>query len=261
MKLIEIAGRHKDEEQSPGHKVDLLTQSEKAKSSEQTIQFIRNKLNTDCKEILAIYKKLNPDIESIPSTDKLKVMWRGEGTEARFFKNSIWTKRKPLWMDAVAHEAYQVASKNLGLMADRENAIFCGRENAASDWGRGLYIIFPVDGYEVTWFEKSLGLYMFDEISQSLLAFADDYATEKDIYYQEAMLKLSKKYSKFDQAVFDQYVKKVEQLIKSSHPRNGDLSDALTNPKVTEYLVTGNAYYGLSSEMLARSKLLKTILS
>jgi hypothetical protein len=226
MKLIEI-------KENASHRVDLIPSG---CSEKEMTDILITTLNKNCKQILSLYKKIKYS----------RVLWRGEGTSVNFYKNKIWEKRVPLWLPKYIHDASVEASKELKLDANRENSIFCAPKSIASNWGSGLYMIFPTDGFKCTWFNKPMGHsdeedhYMYDKFKTYTSKFLKSKNINNNIY--DASEKLNK-----DSNLKKEYINYIKNMIQEFEPVNSNLEKALLNTRVTEYLITGKSYYGVNS--------------
>lgn len=241
----------------PTHQNELLKQNPPDKES---ISEIVSTLKKECSEVIKIYKKVNGN-----DKNPTKLMYRGETSDVTFFKNSIWVKRRPKYLDEFTQAASVKAFSNLGLKANRENSIFCGRFKIASHWGTDTYVIFPVDGFDVTWFDsKDVGEYMFDKLANAVEDFVSDIAADKfpnfeeddnvrdkySDYYNKILINLNNKNSSLKKD-FEIYVTKI---IKEYNPISNELERALNTTYNNEYLVTGNAYYGVQVSYILENK-------
>lgn len=252
MKLHEIAGKEMLVNPEPTHQKELLDDSSLEEHKKQII----STLQKECSEVLRIYKKVNG---KTASPLKVNYMFRGERSDAGFFKNSIWAKRKPKYLNRIIHDASIDAFTNLGLIANRENAIFCARYKTASHWGNNVYLIFPTDGYEITWFDSpKVGEYMYDKLEGAQEQFVEEAAQEKFPEYHMAeyeqylsyMRKLTRNLEKRDEQTFKEFTSYLEEIVKEYNPVSNELERALTTTKNNEFLVSGNAYYGLNFHWL-----------
>jgi hypothetical protein len=237
MKLIEI------KQQEPTHKVEIITD---ASSDKNVIEIITKALHKDCKQIISIYKKTIPQKTKV--IKNMNALWRGEGTEVNFYKNSIWQKRYPLWLPKFIHDVSIKAFNDLKLDANRENSIFCGKFEVAANWGRACYMIFPIDGFKYTWFNKSVDLgydnyYMYDILKDSLRKYLKP---EKPLHYSEHDLRDAQK----DKDFIKNYTDFVKDIIKDFDPKNTNLDAGLNKKSVTEYLISGKSYYGINSNLI-----------
>jgi hypothetical protein len=277
MKLTEIVKHRLNEDTSVGkkeHQISLISDDDNfvrdidEKKEEKIVEI----LQSNCKEIISVYKKANPDPNKKP-----KVLFRGESSNVDFFKNSIRAKREPLFLSPTIHNATIEASNNLGLEANRENAIFCAVKEVADAWGSSLYIIFPVDGYGSTWFKKKFFVrfqktYMFDIFDGADINFAADIAEKKYPFHHKFDSIDQQKYNdEYDSIrkklndskpseIKDQFIKHIEDITKEYKPINGHLEDALTTSHVKEYLISGKTYYGLRYDLMTTA-LFKKILN
>lgn len=263
MKLQEIiqtkAQRRKEKtltNPEPTNQKELLKNSSLEEDKKQII----SALQKECGEVLRIYKKVNGKTNS---PLKVNYMFRGERSDASFFKNSIWVKRKPKFLDPLTHDASVNAFTNLGLNANRENAIFCARYKTASHWGNNVYLIFPTDGYEITWFDSpKVGEYMYDKLERAEERFVEETAQEKfpkyhAVEYEEYLSyarKLRQNLEKRNEQTFKEFTSYVEEIIKEYNPVSNELERALTTIENNEFLVSGNAYYGLSFSWLMENQ-------
>jgi hypothetical protein len=238
MKLIEIT----DPNGKPSHKTDLL---KGMKSEEEKYNFIIETLQKDCREVLLVYKDTHRS---------KRLLWRGEGTNAIMYKNTIWKKRKPLFLNQNIHNASVSAFHKLGLKANRENSIFCAVPSIAGDWGANMFAIFPVDGFSVTWFSKEVPdsqSYIYNYIDTTPFRFAEEFTKDiEDKKKQEIQAdKIADEIldsDKPDQEIFNNYVDWLAMHLDKLSPVNDKLKDALMQKQVKEYLITGTSYYGLN---------------
>lgn len=111
------------------------------------------KLEANCTEILDIYRRSK------------KFAYRGVygAYGMNDFVAGIRTDRRPGYLDVKTTDASNKAIQNLGGVAHRGNSIFCtaGYDLAAS-WGDSKpFIVFPKDGWQVTYFDKLGNSYMY----------------------------------------------------------------------------------------------------
>ena len=262
MKLNEIAGKEMLVNPEPTHQKELID----TKQSFRKVQDeIISTLQKECSEVLKIYKKTNG---TSSMTKPGKLMFRGERSDVVFFKNSIWAKRKPKYLGRLTHDASVDAFTNLGLIANRENSIFCARYNIAKNWGTAVYIIFPIDGYEVTWFDSpDVGKYMYDKLEMAAGDYVRELAIKKypdykwryegnsdEEYFK--FKKIERDYTTYRDKLMDDLEDKksqaysefktyIEKIIKKYNPVSNNLEKALNTTSNNEFLVSGNAYYGL----------------
>ncbi len=265
MKLNEISLLNENQLK---HQTELLKDSD---SPNKQKQFILSTLHKNCKEVIEIYKDVNSKfIDSSKQTldlSKLNVMFRGEGSFTTFFENNIRKNRKPLYLNKWIHDETIKIFEKLGLKSHRGNSIFCARLNTAAVWGSGIYIIFPKDGFNLTWFKSpNTGEYMYNNISESDVKFIVDVKKLINTDFQQSAYDDYDDYeSKFKSYRFKiktpgtdlnkEYLVYLENLIKKYEPVSGNLKDALLTKKNNEFLISGNGYYGLKckSQIVTKS--------
>lgn len=100
-----------------------------------------------CKEIIKVYKELNKN-----TFNKQKFLYRGIRASDDALYGKPFEARKPKDSNADLHELVNGTIKDLGLEANRENAMFVtGDRGQAGGYGNSLYVMFPVDGFKFTW--------------------------------------------------------------------------------------------------------------
>lgn len=252
MKLYEVFSKEQRSKEialtnpEPSHQTELLKFDE---SDNKSMDQIISTLQKECSDVLKVYKNVN-SLNKHPN----KFMYRGERSDVVFFKNSIWSKRKPKFLKQIIHDASVKAFDNLGLSANRENSIFCSKITTAQHWGDYVYVIFPVNGYEITWFDSpKVGEYMYDRLENSIEVFANSL---EDFIDYDVLIKYGispanidvfiKKYSSISK-IFERFV---TNIIDQFKPVSNDLERALNSEHNNEYLVTGNAYYGVKDDWI-----------
>lgn len=115
-------------------------------------------LKKECSEILNLYKSSND-----------KFLLRGISSSKNYdiVKYRIRPDRKPSFMDEKTHNIVNNVITDLGGVAHRGNSIFCTTlDGVASTWGKN-YIVFPINGFNVTYFSKFDGPYMYNKLITS----------------------------------------------------------------------------------------------
>lgn len=255
----------------PTHQEELLKYNDN--QTDKCIDQIVKTLKKDCSEVLKIYKSANSDNDKTPAN----LMYRGERSDVVFFKNSIWAKRRPKYLDQFTHDVSVTAFTDLGLIANRENSIFCARYDIAKNWGSSVYVIFPVNGYEVTWFDsKKVGEYLYNHLEYSRNEFVNNIAHKKypdykwdfegdsdeeynknkelEKKFEDYKSKLWKDLENKNPPLLKEYEQYVVSLIKKFKPVTNDLERALKTIYNKEYLVTGKAYYGVQLAWLLENR-------
>ena len=120
-------------------------------------------LKKHCKEIIRTYRKAG------------RVLNRGaRGRGKDIFVAGIRPDRRPGYLEKEMHQAEAIAVKKLGGVANRTNSIFCTNNVAiARDWGDDVYVVFPKDGWSVTFFPKLNYGYVYDELTYLEAAYHD----------------------------------------------------------------------------------------
>lgn len=113
-----------------------------------------NGLLKNCKQVLATYKTLNQGVDS-NNTGELRFMFRGiKGQNSDAIYGKPFTKRRPKDSPKTADMLFNLAMKEAGFEARRDNSSFVsGNDSHAGGYGN-LYIMFPVDGFSFTWSKK-----------------------------------------------------------------------------------------------------------
>ena len=113
-----------------------------------------NGLMKNCKQILAVYKMLNKDLDT-KNTDDMKFLFRGiKGQSSDALYGKPFLDRKPKDSPRAADMIFNLAMKEAGFDARRNNSSFVsGSDSHAGGYGN-LYIMFPVDGFSFTWSKK-----------------------------------------------------------------------------------------------------------
>lgn len=160
-----------------------------------------------------------------------KVLYRGiksvGASAAPFISASIRTERQPLYLPLELHNAVNEAMLELGLKAHRGNSIFCTtRLSIAANWGQ-TYVVFPVDGWVGTVFDKVVDGYVVDEIlddAEWIMKSADDH----DIKIQKLAAKLSE--------------------LEPYSFKSAEALQLILKERYVDILITGNKYYALIFE-------------
>ena len=159
-----------------------------------------------CKEIVAAYKQAG------------KFLYRGaKGRGKDIFVAGIRPDRTPGYLSQNLHNIEGIAVKKMGGVASRGNSIFCSNSvSTAADWGDDVFVIFPKDGWQTTYFTGlEQGEYAYDYLSA-----AGDHAKVKDLI--EVYENIG---TEFDKQQLPAYMKKISEL---------------------EVLITGDSYIGIS---------------
>lgn len=99
-----------------------------------------------CKDIIKVYKELNRN-----NFDRERFLFRGIKSSDDAVFGKPFEARKPKDSNRELHDLVNGTISNLGLDANRENAMFVsGDRSQASNYG-SLYIMFPKDGFKFTW--------------------------------------------------------------------------------------------------------------
>lgn len=202
--------------------------------SSSIIENLINKLETECSDILQVYRTANA------------VFYRGEKTTKYFFMKQIRQDRKPVEFNEEAHILLHKIMLQHGIKATRMNSIFCtGRQSIADSWG-DIFVIFPKDGWSASWFSKTKQHYSFYDLDRIVRkSYIDQYAFIPKLDEQE-------------------FIKNVESYFKFNPPIGtssiNTLSDYLKiNP--IEILITGSDYYAMSYKFLIQSVIGKQIVN
>lgn len=112
------------------------------------------KLEANCTEILKVYRRAK------------HFAYRGVfgASNANDFVAGIRTDRRAGYLNLKVTEASNEAVVELGGVAHRGNSIFCSANFIqAKNWGDSMhpYIVFPKDGWDVTYFKKLGNTYMY----------------------------------------------------------------------------------------------------
>lgn len=144
MKINEVAGTYEPKPIRP--------ELDKSKSINKNLNIIKPILAANCKEILSIYKNAK------------QFLYRGMHTHETKFARKIRRNRKPSQMPSGRHDLTNQAIQALGGVATRGNSIFCTTdENIAVQWGE-TFVIFPKDGWHVTYFLEHDSDYLFHDL-------------------------------------------------------------------------------------------------
>lgn len=191
-----------------------------------------NKIKNECSEIINIYKKsqgnflyrgitLSSDLEN-------SFLLSGEIRSNRIrTDNSISEENTKLINNSLA---------KLGITARRDNSLFCATAfYTANGYGSGVYVIFPKNGFEYTWF---LAQSPEEEYVWTYLKKIVDTWNNKNINYNEYNTPFKKDMLAMDKANF--FLEQIESL----GPTQSNLVKALTSNK--EVLISGsNGYYAM----------------
>jgi len=171
-------------------------------------------LEKNCSEILKVYKSAG------------KFLYRGVKTgNMATIKARVRTDRKPGFLPPKLQELADEVAKEMGAKALRGNSLFCStKEDIAGTWG-AAYIVFPRNGFDVTFFEGMKDDYMYTH-----LANFDSYGL--DAKHRRENTK-----------------KQIEKLFisKKINTKKSDMVQAMTS-KTTEYLIAIDSYIGLNVE-------------
>lgn len=86
-------------------------------------------------------------------------VWRGHKDVIQYYKlKKRRTNRKPRLLDQELHEFLGRISNQLFGWNVRQEGVFTGSEDIASDWGNS-YIFIPLGKYEYIWTNKTLDIY------------------------------------------------------------------------------------------------------
>lgn len=113
-----------------------------------------NGLMKNCKQILAVYKMMNKDLDT-KKTNDMRFLFRGiKGQASDALYGKPFLDRKPKDSPQAADMLFNLAMKEAGFDARRDNSSFVsGNDSHAGGYGN-LYIMFPVDGFKFTWSKK-----------------------------------------------------------------------------------------------------------
>ena len=123
-----------------------INPGEKRKLQKSKFESVWDKLIVpNCSEILSMYKLSN------------SLLYRGLKHDfGLIFRGSSRTNRRPLDSYLTLSELFEVGLKSIGMTALRSNSIFASNKpSIAGAFGDYVYIIFPIDGFEYTWFSDA----------------------------------------------------------------------------------------------------------
>jgi len=137
-------------------------------------------------------------------------------------KLNIRQNRVPGFLDEQMHALSNEVVEEMGGVAHRGNSIFCTTSTTnAKNWGQ-MYVVFPIDGFDVTYFTKEKDIYMYNDLDKIWKNWGDKPEQEikkivKDLYIERGI--------SFDvEAIFEQREK-----------------------KISEYLINGKFYYAIKA--------------
>lgn len=108
-------------------------------------------IEKECSDIVSFYR------------EHKKVFYRGTRRGELFFKGVPREDRKPLDTPQVVHDALEGWLKEHGFAARRSNSLFITSDVSVTHHYGQPFVIFPKNGFQYTWFEKSRDL--FDELN------------------------------------------------------------------------------------------------
>lgn len=147
-----------------------------------------------------------------------RVLYRGIKGSDKVITTKIRLARKPMQMNRDSHDKLHNAFIELGLKATRRNSIFCtARWDIASVWG-SVYVIFVLDGWEGTIFEKQKKDYSF--FTMQHIGRGDD---------------------------IDQMKKEIAKLKPKSFNSTADLVSILKS-KYADIIITGDSYIAVNRD-------------
>ena len=107
-------------------------------------------INTHCKP----YLSENPNFLSTP-------LYRGMNESSEILIKNIRSDRTPLDSTPFYHKIFTDGFKDAGIIANRDNSIFCtGDSSAASRYGN-VYVIFPIGNFEYSYSLSISDLYNY----------------------------------------------------------------------------------------------------
>lgn len=110
-------------------------------------ELVWKQIEKDCSQILSLYRKYKT------------VLLRGTFTHSTFFRAASPKNRKPLDTPLVIQKSIDKWLAQNGFKALRKNSIFTTRiPIVAAEYGYP-YVIFPINGFNYTWFAKTADLY------------------------------------------------------------------------------------------------------
>lgn len=126
-----------------------------------------NGLMKNCKQILAVYKMMNKDLDT-KKTNDMRFLFRGiKGQASDALYGKPFLDRKPKDSPQAADMLFNLAMKEAGFDARRDNSSFVsGNDSHAGGYGN-LYIMFPVDGFKFTWSKKHDDLVLPDNFTKA----------------------------------------------------------------------------------------------
>lgn len=173
-------------------------------------------LEKNCSEILKVYKSAG------------KFLYRGvKAGNVATIKARVRTDRKPRYLHPKLQELADEVAKEMGAKALRGNSLFCStKEDIAGTWG-DAYIVFPRNGFEVTFFEGMKDDYMYSLLAYDVGLGDDDGSADR----------------------IEKTKKEIEKLFisKKISTKKSDMAQAMTS-KTTEYLIAVDSYFGLNVE-------------
>lgn len=187
------------------------------------IDTIKKSLLQNCSKIINAYKNENFLYRGISSENKRY--------DNDFIMGSSRQDRQPIDINPKDHEKLHKAFLQLGLKATRKNSIFTTSiEDDANIWGE-VYIIFPFDNVDFTWFDlsKLKSEYTYYKLKNIISDFNDNEETS---------------------------IKILSKLINDRlNPHKSNLNDAMKHKKI-EMLINGQ-YYGIKTESILWKKEIK----
>lgn len=197
-----------------------------------------------CSEIVNVYKNTNGKfllrgVNNPPKIDPPEEM-DDFGKYSLVFRSNIRKDRRTIQMSKKAHELYHKAFHEAGLTATRRNSIFTSSDyNFAEPWGR-VYIIFPYNGFQYTWFEKVKNDYPYHKLRFFYNSFFNS-SRNYDIMISNNPLAQDKKYQ-------IEFIEKAKDfIINDLGGKNTDLESAINQNQ--EVLITGTKFVAFSIDL------------
>lgn len=174
---------------------------------------------------LRLIKKKCKQIINIYENSEEKYIFRGiKRGHDNILRIKIRQDRSPGYLHETMHEITNETIIKLGGVAHRGNSIFCSTNlNTASSWGN-TYVVFPIDGFDVTYFKNLDSNYMYNDLSSLWQKWEKEISENKKslkIFKNEVKKLLIKKGISFD----------VKKMVGLKH---------------REYLISDDFYYAIN---------------
>lgn len=203
-------------------------------------------IKANCSDIVNMYKQTNVDPRSLNG-----FLLRGVENKPAIFKSESHQNRTP--KDSIV-ELQNLVDDWLhynGFKALRSNSIFCvGTWSHARTYGP-TYIIFPVNGFDYTWFKGTYDLFV--HFSAVLSKEIDKIAQKNNMNFKE-IAQLTAQYPK--EKEIEIYKNNLDEIMLKADPVQDNLELCLASYPTHEVMITGK-YYAIS---VTNTKVLQQIL-